>query len=84
MTAALSPEQAAYQAKEVQQFLSHDAIQRALAATEAELKDAWANRSETPEAREECWQELQGFRRWVRKLRSLAAGRSLAIVQEDT
>jgi hypothetical protein len=83
MTATLSPEVAAYQAKEVQQFLSHDAVQRALTATEDELKEAWANRAKTPEEREACYQELQGFRRWQRKLRALAAGRPLAILTED-
>jgi hypothetical protein len=78
----LTPEQAAYQSKEMQQFLAHDATQRAFRATEDQIIADWITGSD-PLQREMCWHRLHAFRIWRTKLRTIKDGRPLAIVKED-
>ena len=56
----LSVEVQAYQAKEVQQFLKHRALEEAFKATEARIIRQW-KAADNPLSREMCWHKLQAF-----------------------
>jgi hypothetical protein len=81
-SAVLTPEAAAYQAKEMQQFLAHEATQRAFAATEQQIIAEWMAGTD-PLQREMCWHQLMAFRIWKTKLRAIKDGRPLALVKEE-
>ena len=78
----LTPEQAAYQSKEMKVFLAHEATQRAFQATEDQIIHEWIA-GQDPLQREMCWHRLHAFRIWRTKLRAIENGRPLAIVKED-
>lgn len=66
---AEDPELVAYEAKEVQQFLHHDAVRKAFAATEARIVTQWKMALDlSPLEREVLWHKLQAFRDLQREL----------------
>jgi len=72
----LSAEQLAYQAKEVQHLLAHDALKTAFLATEARIIRQW-KAAQDPLSREMCWHKLNAFRDLQTELRAFGDRRPL-------
>lgn len=65
----VSPEQTAYEAAEVQQFLKHPGLQRAFQATENRIIRNWKVAMD-PLSREICWHKLKAFQDLKAELRA--------------
>ena len=65
----VSPEQTAYEAKEVQWFLKHEGLQKAFQATEDRIIRHWKAASD-PLSREMCWHKLKAFQELKAELRA--------------
>ena len=69
-----SIEQLAYAAKELQWFLSHDAVTKAFKATEQRIAKEW-ERGQNPLEREMAWHKLMAFRALKSELQAMSQRR---------